>query len=343
MSKKMKSVLINLCVDLFVLAVFIVAVCVAAYKVKFDTGKTILFIFLSVVFLMINYVLALFVHELGHLYFAKVAQMKIKFVNFGLLSIDFEKGKKIKYFTFFGENAGESVFVPENKPEAKNFKLLAGGGILNSFIYCLIVFLIGFLLNSPWSYAIFIAGGCGALHIFVANILPFDKTSDGAILFRNTYLDCLVSCYQVVNDIECGKIPKKPQDIEGIAEPLCKYFDYLFNAYDGNIKVCEEIIKEIAAETDTFTEEEYICIFPEIIFYACAENRFIPSLKHLAEKYFCKCYNTLPSLRAHYAYRRFLKDDKWAALLKESYLKKLETAKPFIKRLEENLCNYAKL
>ena len=61
--------------------------------------------------------------------------------------------------------------------------------------------------------------------------------------------------------------------------------------------------------------------------------------KSLSEDFFATEPDGVSVLRAHYTYRMYIGDEKWASLLKGSYSKLLEKEKPFIVAAENALTN----
>jgi hypothetical protein len=178
MKNRKLGVVINLIIISAFLAVAIWLVFLT--KNKYQDGLLHIVAF-SLIGMLANYQLSLILHELGHTLFAKLCKINVKRINFGLFFIDCEN-KKLKFFAKTDGEAGEILFSSANATSEKQIKLVAFGGLLFSLIYVALCYLLLLFFDSVLITCLFAIGGLSALYLLFVNILPIDKTSDGAIL-----------------------------------------------------------------------------------------------------------------------------------------------------------------
>ena len=333
MKNKTKGLIIDLCA----LVLWIIAFISLAFKAYFLTGEnagqTILFCLIGAI---INYILCVAFHEAGHLVFAKAKGMKVVRVNLGLLSVDYSGLNKIKLFTLFGENAGESNFVPTKKFDEQTVKSVAFGGLLFNTLYLLGVFAVIVFVKNPIIFCLFGVGGMPAGYLLTVNALPFDKTSDGALVFsKNGYARSVATLGEMQRCACLGEPIVFAEHIKTSSQPLDVYCDFLRLA-KTDVTACQNRIKSLENNFD-FTSQEYEVVFPEILFNACIGGFLTQEMQNRAENFYSQDAKTLSELRAHYAYRKYRGENQWATAILTSYQTSLKNASEFEKQVENNL------
>ncbi len=284
-----------------------------------------------------NYVLAIIIHESGHVIFAKSNGLKTEYANFGLFSIDFTS-KKIKLFTFFGRAAGETKFSAEKTVTAKNIRNVAANGIVATAIFATLFIIVGILIDQVWYYCFFCIGQLPALYLIFINACDTDRLYDCAIASeKNNFADVLAETLNIERDINDGKIPEESELIMRDNQPISLYFNYLFTAMKGEKDTALKIFDDVNLKD--LTDDEYDLIFPEIVYAACVrgDKDKINNLKNTAENFFSRPTENIGAIRAHYSFRKFCGDEKWSKVLFSSYTKVLKSQPPFIRLAEENL------
>lgn len=333
MQNNKKSPIINLLPVILCFLYFAALTTVALVFFKEHTLSVILLIFLG---LIIHYVFGVIFHELGHVIAAKTQKMQVVYVNFGLFSYDKEQ-KKLRLFTFLGQHAGESKFLPTKKVTDIQLKTVTYGGLIGSLTYIFICTLVLSFVKNYATIAFFGAGQTLSLYLFIVNILPLGKNYDGSLIFNNDeYLKAVAACAEVQRLIINGETPVEPDDIKGNNQPIARYFHYLFLATNNNKEVALSSINNLDCN-DAFTEDEYNLIFPELLFKACIENTVNEQQKQQAYDYFSDEHKNINALRAHYFYRLFTGENSWAQILCESYKKQVLLEPPFIIKTEQAL------
>lgn len=333
MKTKTKSALINRLPLVFCILIFIGEI---AYMI-FTGADPIKCLLLTVSGVLVNYVLAVIIHEAGHVIFAKSNGLKVEYVNFGLFSIDFAS-KKVKFFTFFGRAAGETKFSAEKKVTAKNIRNVASNGVIATAVFATLFITGGMFINQTWYYCFFCIGQLPALYLLFVNTFNSDRLYDCAIASeQNNFADVLAETLNIQREIKDGKIPEESELIMRDNQPIALYFHYLFTLIKGEKDTALKIFDNVKIKD--LTDEEYDLIFPEIVYSACVrgDGDKINTLKTAAENFFSLSPENIGALRAHYAFRKFFGDEKWSEILRSSYTKALESQPPFIRLAEENL------
>lgn len=333
MENNKKGSLINLLPAILCFLYFATLTTLALVFFKEHTLSVILFILLG---LVVHYVFAVIFHELGHVIAAKTQKMQVVYVNFGLFSYD-KSQKKLRLFTFFGKNAGESKFLPTKKVNDIQLKTITYGGLIGSLVYILICTLILSFVKNYITVALFGAGQTLSLYLFVVNLLPLGKSHDGSLISADSeYLKAVAACAEVQRLIINGEIPSEPNDIIDNNQPIARYFHYLFLAVNGNKEGALSSLTNLNCN-DTFTDDEYNLIFPELLFKACIQNALEEQQKQQAYDYFSDEHKNINALRAHYFYCLFIGETAWAQILCESYKKQVLLEPPFIIKAEQTL------
>ncbi len=333
MKNKTKGLIIDLCALVLWIVAFVSLGLNAYFLMGEIIGETILFCLLGAI---INYMLCVAFHEAGHVVFAKAKRMKVARVNFGIFSVDYSASNKIKLFTLFGENAGESNFLPTKKFDEQTVKSVAFGGLFFNTLYLLGVLAVILLVKNPVIFCLFGVGGVPAGYLLMINALPFDKTSDGAIVFsKNGYARSIATIGEMQRNIYSGEPVVFAEHVKTSTQPLEVYCDFLRLA-KTDVTACQNRIKALEKNFD-FTSQEYDVIFPEILFNACIGGFLTQELKNRAENFYSQDAKTIAELRAHYAYRKHRGETDWATAILSSYQTALKNATEFEKQIENNL------
>ena len=313
------------------------------YAINLLKAKVWVVILCSLVGVVINYSIALFLHELGHLIFAKKNGLTVNYVNFGLFSIDFTKpSKKVKFFTFWGENAGESVFLPCREMTKAKLQSTAFGGLLFSLIFVVLSVVFVLCIANPVSFCLVSVAILPATYLLVVNCLTFDKTSDGYLIFSSSdYADVLVEIMHQERQIAKGIIPSCPSILEHSTQPLARIYYYKHLVIREKFKRANELLIDLSANILQFTDQEYALIFPEIIYSECLNGNLSEQNKNLAEGFFMDVNNDIATIRAHREYRRFNGDKNWAQTLDKSYQRMLRSSTKFVKEYEKRLKQFS--
>ena len=313
------------------------------YAISFLKAKVWVAVICSLAGVAINYFIALFVHELGHLIFAKKNGFVVNYVNFGLFAIDFTKqSKKVKFFTFFGENAGESVFVPNREITKQKLQSTAFGGLLFSLIFVVLSVVFVLFITSPVAFCLVGVAIVPATYLLVVNCLAFDKTSDGYLIFSNDdYADVLVEAMHQERQIAKGIIPSCPSILENSVQPLARIYYYKHLIIREKFKRANELLIDLSADILQFTDQEYELILPEIIYSECINGNLSEQNKNLAENFFVAANNDVATVRAHREYRKLKGEENWAQTLDKSYQRLLRSSTKFVKEYEKRLKQFS--
>lgn len=209
------------------------------------------------------------------------------------------KHKKITFSPFSGE-AGVTEFAVSAEKIAKkekngkceksgtvdlsNFKAdlktVTAGGIIFSFVYCLISFFILLFVKEQILFCIFGAGACSAFYLFTINVLPINKTNDGSLVLFDGYCDALADMLEfsyLAERNESEKIKerfgkKEIADSGKKAESaFLAYILYSIDCNAGDVKNALFRFDNFFSEKsiNKLSDEEYSLIFSETVFSAC--------------------------------------------------------------------------
>ena len=339
MNKSTKVKIIYLLPIIFTILFAIVA-CV--FAILLYENKWYFAILLCFAGIVLNYIAGVLIHEAGHVIVAKKCRMKAMYLNIGIVTIDYV-AQKITPFTFFRKDAGEARFMAETDITERQIKRVASGGLTASLIFMVIGTAAGVILSliteNATAFCLFTAGQAANFYIFAVNGLSSDKTSDGSIAFGNSdYPAILATCYNIERAVLHGDIPEEPEIIKSNNQPIALYFHYLFTALKSGKESALDLLDE-NMNLDELSDQEYALLLPELIFKLCEEKKLNEKYKSLSEDFFATEPDGVSVLRAHYTYRMYIGDEKWASLLKGSYSKLLEKEKPFIVAAENALTN----
>lgn len=349
MKNKTKCLIINLSTGFLWIIAYVFFCLRAVYCLNSSPFNAFL---LSVIGLALNYVLSLFFHELGHLIFACASGARIERVNFGLFTASKIGQKfKVKFFTFGGANAGESVFSYEGELTVGKLSTWAFGGILFSLVYLLVVFLVLLLVKNPAVFLLFGAGGCSAGYLAAVNILPLDKTSDGARAFNTRKSAEYYSAWIAVhgffrfasNTDEVGAL-KEAIVLPDNGQPFAIYLKYLVGVAENKIERATETLSPLFSKIGELTSDEFAIIFPEIVFAACVTRKvdFLNGNEILIENFFSESDSSASVLRAHCAYRMLKGQLEWARALEQGHKKAISEFNGILLDIEENASNQIK-
>lgn len=381
MNVKLKRALIDLSAGFLWIAAF-AGSCFYCSS-RFLIGAWLAFL-LGAVGLAVNYYLFVFFHELGHVAFSKRAGLKPIKINYGAFTVNYlknlndcgkgargyglqkkpEKSKNIKigFSPWFNKNAGESSFAAVRSVTSESIKTVAFGGLLFSFIYCLAAFSVMLLVNNAWLFCLFGAGACSAFYVFSINVIPVDKTNDGALVLFNSY------CGELAKMLEFSRLLSAGADICELEkltvygeknQKVSAYSEYIryFIAAENNAERAVLTLNNSALKNlNSLCDEELFTVLSELIFAAgvLADEQFLSENSNLIENYFSSDFSELSILgqlafvRAHAAYRSALKANEWAAALQLTY-KKLTSEpqnfsefSPLALKVENNLFDFYK-
>lgn len=287
----------------------------------------------SLIALAVWYFIHNVLHELMHLVFALITGGEI--VEFAVMGMRFykQKGKLKMKFNFRSTYAGYTSFVCKTPQKAyKTLYFALYGGFVGTVLTFLIIAVIFSVWTSYYTYYLVLMGAFSVLYMFIINFMCGFKTSDGHLLFlhKSGYTDFANSAIRL--EIEGwmykGKSLSEIDDYtitEMFAEEKqASYYDYLLALETGDLAAADNVLTELEglAEND---DNEHIDLLLERFFLSCLTFK-----DELVERDKTICLeiieesDSLASLRAHIAYRRFTCEKDWEKLLIESYKCALE-------------------
>lgn len=334
--KNKKAFLVNL---IFAIVWLGFAVLLTVYAINVLRAKVALAIIFSVLGLVIHYFVALAFHEWGHVLFAKKNGMKLNYVNFGFFSVDYTKEKKrVKFFTFFGEHAGESVFLPHKGMTKEKLCSIAFGGLLFSFLFALLGVLAILCISNWVAFCLLGIASVPSTYLLIVNSLTIDKTSDGSLIFSGgDYGDVLVAVIKHEGQAEKGIIPSCPTIFQKSKQPLARFYYYKHLIVREKFKEANSVLIDLSGTLSRLTEDEYQLIFPEVVYSECIRKKVSEESKLLAESFFIGGTADIATVRAHREYRKFIGEDKWAETLNKTYERMLKASNKFTKEYEKRL------
>lgn len=382
MSVKLKRALIDLSAGFLWIAAFAGLCCYCSSRFLISAWLAFLF---GAVGLALNYYLFVFFHELGHVAFSKRAGLKPIKINYGALIVDYLKNSdsfvlegacgeglqkkakkskniKISFSPWFNKNAGESSFTAVKPVRTESIKTVAFGGLSFSFIYCLAAFLVILLVNNAWLFCLFGAGACSAFYVFSINVIPIDKTNDGALVLFNSYCGELAKMLEFSRLLSSGAdiyeleklaaYGEKNQKVSAYSEYIRYYIAAEKNAEQAVLALNNSSVKKL----NSLCDEELFTVLSELIFATSvlADERFLSENSNLIENYFSSDFSGLSILaqvafvRAHAAYRSALNANEWAAALRLAYKKLISELQnfsefsPLALKVENNLFDFYK-
>ena len=335
MKSRKTEIAINLAILAFWIIVSVALIIFACVKLNVSPVKACIFAFIG---LILNYALAVAVHELGHVIFAKICKMKLLSVNFGLFSIEYGEKTKVRFFTYLQPEAGELSFVSTKRVTANSLKLVSFGGLLFSALYCAICLVCLASVFSAITFCLLAVGSCSAFYLLTVNALPLDKTSDGALLFsKSDYLDVLAQISNVDRAILQDKMPEEPPIFKTSKQPLAIYYHYLYLTLNDRREEAIALLETLQTDLENLTTAEYLLIFPELAYNAFERGIADTELKLRAEILFLQDDSHPAFLRSHAKFRSYCGDNDWAKILFGSYLKTLKNSPAFIKEFESKI------
>lgn len=361
MKSKLKRALIDLSAGFLWLAAFF---CLCFYAInEFNVSAWAAFL-CGAAGLVFNYYLSVFFHEAGHVLFGRRAGLKPIKINYGFFTVYYpdnacggeekkqkKQKKNVRLSLLFGE-AGESSFAPNKPIYSDSIKTVAFGGLAFSFIYCLAAFSVILLVKNAWLFCFFGAGSCSAFYIFSINVIPLDKTNDGSLVLFNGYCGELAKMLEfsrvlsaggTVDELKeigvsCGDCDRGDncdnRDSEAEGGAYSAYISYFITAtYDAEQAAGKLLENSRVKSLNGLCDGELYAVLGELIFSASVlrDNDFLSENAILIENYFCNDADLcgtkgLAFIRAHAAYRIFLKNAEWSTALINAYKKLLGEA-----------------
>ena len=281
------------------------------------------------------------VHELFHAVFCAAFFGKVTAIAFCGFEFSFVTGRKKIKFSPRSAYAGYTEFVCK-KPEKTLTTLTASliGGLVGTLAVLALIVVLYFANETFFTTYFVFMGIVPVFYMFLLNFACDFGGSDGRLLFsgkegveriaetmarleKESYLyqgKTLKEAYPV-NTVRDFKKPERSDAYE--------YYLYL---QTGNIEAAKAVLEEILNDDENI-DNGVIDGYSERLFIACIQKDeavFSTYPKDIASK--------LPDdepdgLRVHCAYRRYVGDDEWAELLKNSYFKACD--KMFVKGLAE--------
>ena len=288
--------------------------------------------------LLVNFYATVAIHELGHILFAKMFSLKPAFVNFGVFSIDYLNGNKVKFFSRISIDGGQSAFLPQKPVTKFKLRMVAFGGLFFTLLFGVACNLPMFFSFNPNVFCFLTIGSCSAFYLFTVNLLPLDKTSDGSVLLTNRdYNEVVAEVSNHQMAVLNNEMPDEPLIFKRSQEPLAVYHHFMHLVIQNRKDEASRVITTLQPYFYALTDDEYTCIFAEILFNECKTGRLSDEMKNRAELFFTEENNTPAFLRAHCAYRKVLGEIEWAQSLYRSYEKVVANAPLFVKTFESAL------
>lgn len=288
--------------------------------------------------LLVIYFLTVFIHEIGHILFAKFCGLKTAYVNFGLFAIDYTEGKKVKFFSRIALEGGESAFLPRKEFTRVKLKLTALGGLLFTLLFAVALNVPMFVSKNVFAFCFLTIGSCSAFYLFTVNILPLDKTSDGSILLtKRDYNDVIVAITNLQNKLDFEDIPAEDVIFKKSNEPLAVFYHFMYLTLQNRREEGVYCLTSLQSDFSLLTDQEYTLIFPELLYLACTKGKPDEEYLKRAEIFFIDEAQTPSVIRAHCAYRKFLGDKEWTKILYDSYKRAVASSPNFIKAFESQI------
>lgn len=338
----MRSRKIDAIVNLIILALWMTVALVLIFfaNVKFSISALDIIMY-SLAGFLVHYALSLLFHELGHLIFSAFCHMRPIYVNFGLFSVRTYPEKKVGFLTYFSREAGESSFVPKKKIKPKHVKILSLGGLIFSLIYALFCLCTLIYSPNPLLFCFMGIGSCSAFYLLTVNVLPFDKTSDGAlILNKQGYCDVITAVSNHQMKVMQNVVPEEAVVFKKSSEPFAVYYHYCYLLMQNRKEEAYYLILTLENKLNDLTDDEYTLLFPEILFVSCIKNRMDEDLKNRAEVFFTEEEAHPSAVRAHFIYRKTTGDKEWAKILLGSYKNLLTSCPNFILSVEKQFSEH---
>ena len=286
----------------------------------------------SAIALAVWYFIHNFLHELMHLVFAALTGGEI--VEFAISGLKFykEKGKLKVKFNFRSTYAGWTSFVCKSPQKAyKTLYFALYGGFVGTALTFLIIAIIFSIWTNYYTYYLVLMGAFSVLYMFIINFMCGFKTSDGHLLFlhKSGYTDFANSAIRL--EIEGwmykGKSLSEIDDYtmtEMFAEEKkASYYDYLLALEMGDLSSADNILTELEKISEN-DDNEHIDLLLERFFLSCLtySEDLVERDKNICLEIIEEA-DSLVSLRAHIAYRKFTGEVDWAKLLIKSYKSRL--------------------
>ena len=323
-------------VNLILFAIWLLVACIlTVYAYRQFNFSNVDVIAYSLTGLLVNYLLTIAIHEIGHIICAKICKMKVARVNFGPIEIDYTQNKKVKCFSRISLEGGESNFIPTKPVTKGQLRFVAFGGLFFTLLFAVACNIPMMISVNKTAFCFLTIGSCAAFYLFTVNLLPFDKTSDGTILLTNReYIDVIVAVLNHQFAVQKNGIPEESVIFKRSKEPLAVYFHFVYLILQHRKEEAYRDLLALSHMFYTLTDEEYTAIFTEILYEACQHGVLDDEIKNRADIFFTEENNTPSFLRAHCAYRKHQGEKEWACSIYKSYKKALSQSPAFIKEYE---------
>ena len=300
------------------------------YLYRNDWAHVLLYAFLG---LLLSFILAPLLHELGHLIMGLISGFKL--VSFNISFIKFTFYKKFKISIVNPYVFGETVFLPKtpNKYPEK-LKATTIAGLVSSVIYMLFGMSIVFLSTNLDLVLLFGIPYHVSAYLLILNVLPFKSDSDGALLFSyslkgNVYNEMVSNVLYASAEIMCGVEPKDVSaryltefyvsyDYYSVMLKYLRYIAFLWHDEESAYKELFDI-----SDLSKLPDSLYEIIYKELFFVSVVRGD-VGFIKANEETVIGYLDDDNPSnYRIHATYRMYKGDDEWAKILIESGLKNL--------------------
>lgn len=277
---------------------------------------------------VVFYIFLSFMHELGHLAFAKAYGFSIAGFSFWIVHVDRRAGRKVRFY--WDAVAGSTAVYPTEKTDLTGYRRVVGGGLLFSAIVTALFALLFLALPSPKGKPWFSVWTVG-LAFTLINLIPYlIPTSDGtllALLKNENELAAANASLAITRGLAAGRTFSEMEDglfavkdaSDVFSAPIA-YAGYLRLIENGNFKSAESVL---ATLSDQAVTEDERC--REEFFLSLATGRTIDSeLRAAAEDVLFADPESPSSLRtlALYAFRNG--ETERAELLTETMRKREE-------------------
>ena len=276
--------------------------------------------------LIITVFLSSLVHELGHLIFGLLAGLKIRSITVLFIKFTFKSKRFPKIQFVMPNDFGLTEFLPRtSRGFAKKICISAIGGLVFSTLY--LAMGIAFMyVGNYFTYCVFGITFPITAYIILVNLIPFDETSDGYLIFTlmagGKLKRVIENSLTAIADVMLGVEPKD-LDSRLLAEFTSEcdvysvrviYMRYL--AYFRRDR--ERAVKELISICDSqkLNEEFYMIIFKELFYNAIlnSDDAYVKANAEEAINYLS--YEMHPiDYRIHASYRLYSGDYDWANLI----------------------------
>ena len=282
---------------------------------------------------LISFILAPFVHELGHLIVGLILGFRLVSFNLSFIKLQFYKKFRIslvKPYAF-----GETVFLPKTPDKyPEKLRLTTIAGLVFSVAYMLVGMAIVFLSTNLKLVLLLGIPYHVSAYVLLLNVLPFKSDSDGALLFSyslkgSVYNEMTYNVLSASAEIMCGVEPKDVSaryltefylsyDYYSVMLKYLRYIAFLWRDEESAFKELFDI-----SDLDKVPDSLYEIVYKELFFASVVRGDvgFIKAHEDIVVGYL---EDDSPSnYRIHAVYRQFKGDEEWAKIIIDSGLKNL--------------------